>query len=127
MFTITPTIITRTTITTARTTITPHTTSPPAAKLTSFSYFPPIESIHKHTASSVVWFMFGLLVGLFIMIAVLVYYRVKQVRQQRKDKPNKAAYFKQKNCVDGILEEKVILHPKELEALEMESQLGETV
>ena len=71
--------------------------------------------------------MFGLLVGLLIMIAVLVYYRVKQARREREEKPNKAAYFKQKDCSDGTLEEKVILHPKQLEALEMESQLGETV
>jgi hypothetical protein len=72
--------------------------------------------------------MFGLLVGLFIMIAVLVYYRVRQVRRERKDKPSKVAYFKQNDCsTDGTFEEKVILHPKELEALEMESQIGETV
>ena len=71
--------------------------------------------------------MFGLLVGLLIMIAVLVYYRVKQARRECKEKPNKAAYFKQKDFSDGTLEEKVILHPKQLEALEMESQLGETV
>ena len=71
--------------------------------------------------------MFGLLVGLFIMIAVLVYYRVKKARRERQDKPDKATYVKQRDCNDGSLEEKVILHPKELEALEMESQLGETV
>ena len=71
--------------------------------------------------------MFGLLVGLFIMIAVLVFYRVKQIRQERKDMPNNVAYHKQNDCADGTLEEKVILHPKQLEALEMESQFGETV
>ena len=71
--------------------------------------------------------MFGLLVGLFILIAVLVYYRVKQIRREHKDIPNNVAYHKQNDCSDGTFEEKVILHPKEHEALEMESQFGETV
>lgn len=71
--------------------------------------------------------MFGLLVGMFILIAVLVYYRVKQARRERGDRPNKEAYIKQKNWSDGTNEENTILHPKQLEILEMESQLGETV
>lgn len=77
--------------------------------------------------ASAVWFSFGVLVGLLIMIAVFVFFRVRRSRRKQLGKPRKASYSKQKMVHDEFMDEKVELHSKEIEALEMESQCGEPV
>lgn len=96
--------------------------------LIAFFLFLSTEHIHKRTASSVLWFSFGILVGLFITIAVIVYYRVKQGKNVEKKRLCKAAYVKQKGYNDScVIEEKVVLNPHKMDALEIDSQLGESV
>ena len=84
------------------------------------------EKLEKHTANSIVCFLLGLLLGLLFMMAVFVFYHVRRSRLKRRGRPDKAAYSKHE-MLDGDVDEKVELNSKKMEALEMESQFGETV
>ena len=89
-------------------------------------YFFFSEYLQKHPANSFVWFLCGVLCGLHIVIIVLYCLHRQRTRRRRPEgKQDKMSNLKQKLMPPEAHDEKIQLRSKE-EAMEMDSQFGET-